>query len=156
MMNIEFTVESFGADCPANWREICEYLNEELASRIEALGIDENDEREVREVADGLWEEYSGGDLEEAPDPIEVKENSENHILRLGEYIPCDGNGSNPGTLKAVYSSSLSVDVSEEVYGNDDELFGTVTGYKDKSMSIQYLAKVLGVKHLWYQGEMLI
>lgn len=68
-MTYNFKAESFGSDCPSNWEAICDYLNAVLCERMEA--IDTTDERAVRDLMDGLWETYCGGELDGAPAPSE-------------------------------------------------------------------------------------
>ena len=57
MMNEYYTMESFGADCPKNWEEIATWLNKFLAERV----TDDMDDRDIREIADAIWEAYWGG-----------------------------------------------------------------------------------------------
>lgn len=52
------TIDSFGSDLPANWKEIAAYLN----TIIEERGI-EDDLNEVNE----LWEAYWQGEFPDAP-----------------------------------------------------------------------------------------
>lgn len=54
------TVESFGADVPANWQEIADHLNGIIAERHI-----EDDHAAVND----LWEEYCNGDIPGAPEP---------------------------------------------------------------------------------------
>lgn len=56
------TADSFGPDLPANWEEIAEYLNVQIAS----FGI-AHDDNEVNE----LWEDYWQGKFPDAPVPEE-------------------------------------------------------------------------------------
>lgn len=64
-----FTAESFGTDCPANWEEICNFLNNLAADR--GITDDHNAEND-------LWEEYWNGGIPGAPesqeeqDPVEA------------------------------------------------------------------------------------
>jgi len=44
------TADSFGSECPANWEEIADFLNEIIRKR----GI-ENDHNEVNELWDAFW-----------------------------------------------------------------------------------------------------
>ena len=60
-----FTVDSFGADCPANWEEIADYLN----AAVEGLIAPEDDDRDIRDKVEDLWERYCDGDLADAPKP---------------------------------------------------------------------------------------
>ena len=92
-----FDGESFGADCPDNWEEICEYLNGYLED------IDEYDTYgELESAANKLWEDYCCGNLPYAPKGIydgpEYKE-YDTHIEVPHFYpkdydlIRADGNG---------------------------------------------------------------
>lgn len=74
------------------------------------------------------------------------------YILHIGDYIPADGNGTNPGKVKAVYGTMIVMD--EEIYAEDDETC-TVIGHKETTMSAGYLAHTLGVRHVWYNDELL-
>lgn len=51
-----FTVESFGANCPENWEEICDYLNEKIEDDTDS------DDMEV------IWETYCNGGYADAPE----------------------------------------------------------------------------------------
>lgn len=57
MMNEYYTMESFGADCPKNWEEIATWLNKFLGERV----TEDMDDRDIREIADAIWEAYWGG-----------------------------------------------------------------------------------------------
>ena len=52
----EFTVESFGSNCPSNWEEICDYLNEKIED-----GMDNDDMEEI-------WDAYCMGMYTDAPE----------------------------------------------------------------------------------------
>lgn len=58
-----YTMDSFGSDCPANWEEIASFLNGLLDERV----THDMDDRDIREIADQLWEDYWNGNLEGAP-----------------------------------------------------------------------------------------
>lgn len=58
-----YDMESFGADCPANWEEIASFLNGLLDERV----TEGMDDRDICEIADQLWEDYWNGNLEDAP-----------------------------------------------------------------------------------------
>lgn len=61
------TVDSFGADLPANWEAAADLLNE----KIDALAEDEFgniDEEEVNEI----WENYCAGDYDDEIEPVKV------------------------------------------------------------------------------------
>lgn len=76
MTNYEiFTAESFGADCPVNWAEICECLNHEAEERIKRSGLNPDnpeDSRELRDLIDQVWEDYCSGELDYAYIPAPV------------------------------------------------------------------------------------
>lgn len=62
------TMESFGDNCPMNWEEIADWLNE----RIDAMNVTDEDgelTREGMERISDLWERYCAGELEGAPAP---------------------------------------------------------------------------------------
>ena len=56
MKKYEFNGDSFGANCPENWEEICEYLN----SKVED-GMDSDDVEEI-------WRAYCNGEYADAPE----------------------------------------------------------------------------------------
>lgn len=58
-----YTMDSFGADCPANWAEIAAWLNAKLTGAV----TDVMDDGDIRAVADAIWEDYWNGNLEDAP-----------------------------------------------------------------------------------------
>ena len=63
----QITVDSFGADLPANWEAAAALLNE----KIDALDEDEYgniDEEEVNEI----WENYCAGDYDDEIEPVKV------------------------------------------------------------------------------------
>ena len=85
------TVDSFGSECPSNWEEIADFLNEiirdkretvdEELAEIEAhqydpgVSLTESYER-TRDIeysfeswCDDLWETFCRGELEGAPEP---------------------------------------------------------------------------------------
>ncbi len=51
-----FTGDSFGANCPSNWEEICSYLN----------GI----VRQIGPDFDAIWERYCNGEYLDAPEAV--------------------------------------------------------------------------------------
>lgn len=57
-----YTVDSFGGNCPENWEEIADALNE----KVNKLGIYFD-----RDAQDELWEEYWDGELPDTPVPKE-------------------------------------------------------------------------------------
>ena len=62
---MRFDGDSFGSNCPDNWQEIVDYLNDVLGSRSEGM-----DEREIKETMEEIWEQYCSGSLEGAPEAI--------------------------------------------------------------------------------------
>lgn len=64
-MNMDrmITVDSFGSDCPENWEEIAEFLNEIIAAHEP-----EEDEREENDWHADLWERYCRGEIPGAPE----------------------------------------------------------------------------------------
>ena len=58
------TMDSFGSECPENWEEIANYLND-LA---DLLGIPEDNSPEANEQLENIWEKYCNGDLPDAPE----------------------------------------------------------------------------------------
>lgn len=63
----KITADSFGADLPANWDVIAEYLNALIAER----GIEDD-----REALSDLWEDYWNGVLPDAPAAIIEEEDA--------------------------------------------------------------------------------
>lgn len=64
------TMDSFGADCPANWSEIADHLNG-IIDNMEGIVDDFNElTPDGREQIDRLWEQYCAGELLDAPKPI--------------------------------------------------------------------------------------
>ena len=76
MKNFEITMDSFGSECPANWEEIADFLNDIINGWIEELtivdedGAEELDEDTLTERVNGLWETWCAGELEGAPAPV--------------------------------------------------------------------------------------
>ncbi len=64
------TMDSFGSECPRNWEEISNYLND-IIDNMERI-TDEFGEltMEGREQINALWERYCSGDIADAPKPI--------------------------------------------------------------------------------------
>lgn len=62
----EFTMDSFGADCPANWEEIADALNDLFEERSE--GVD--DPHELDEINGDIWEKFCAGELANIPKPV--------------------------------------------------------------------------------------
>ena len=67
-------MDSFGADCPRNWEEIAEFLND--LTRRELVAAGEDPDRgydptpEGRDIAESIWERFCSGELAECPEPI--------------------------------------------------------------------------------------
>jgi hypothetical protein len=63
-------MDSFGQECPANWEEIANYLN----NIIDSMDITDPDTGDItlegREALSDLWERYCAGDMPGAPAPI--------------------------------------------------------------------------------------
>jgi hypothetical protein len=63
-------MDSFGQECPANWEEIANYLN----NIIDSMDITDPDTGDItldgREALVDLWERYCAGDMPDAPAPI--------------------------------------------------------------------------------------
>ena len=57
------TADSFGADCPSNWEEIANYLNDIIRSAC--ILFDEEDTAQV------VWEAYCNGNYPNAPKPAD-------------------------------------------------------------------------------------
>ncbi len=57
-----FNGDSFGADCPTNWEEIADYLNDKYR---ELYG-----DVEDSDLAERLWDDYCMGHLADAPEAI--------------------------------------------------------------------------------------
>ena len=66
MENWLIDVDSFGADCPENWEEIADFLNEIIRKEIR----EDMDYRDKDYVSEKVWEAYCNGDLKDAPEAI--------------------------------------------------------------------------------------
>lgn len=64
-----YNMDSF-TDLPANWKEICDYLNGILNERI----TDDMGDDEIHDAMNQLWDDYWGGKLENAPVAMEEAE----------------------------------------------------------------------------------
>ena len=62
------TVDSFGSECPTNWEEIADFLNEFIDSELESMG--DVDEREKRDAIDEIWERFCRGEIVGCPSPV--------------------------------------------------------------------------------------
>lgn len=58
------THESFGSDCPKNWEEIAEYINDSIRYRLES---DDFNECDLSTIADSFWEAFWQGEFADAP-----------------------------------------------------------------------------------------
>ena len=65
--NIKITVDSFGANCPQNWEEIADFLNEIIEEKIET---DNLNDRDALDFSEELWEQYCMGNIKDAPEAI--------------------------------------------------------------------------------------
>lgn len=65
-----FNRNTFGAYCPDNWREIADYLND--TARVCGVREDDGGELDLDEeyALDVIWERWSAGAYEDAPEPI--------------------------------------------------------------------------------------
>jgi len=64
---IMITEESFGSNCPQNWEEIADFLNEIIEEKIE---IDHLNDRDALDFSEELWEQYCMGKIENAPEAV--------------------------------------------------------------------------------------
>lgn len=67
MNNMHINMDSFGSDCPANWQEIANYLNECIDAIIDSYGDDAEYSPDCRDEIANLWERYCNGELKDAP-----------------------------------------------------------------------------------------
>lgn len=51
--DFHITIDSFGQECPKNWEEIADYMNQQ----IDELD-DFEDKRDLRDAIDEIWENY--------------------------------------------------------------------------------------------------
>ena len=61
-----FDGDSFGSNCPDNWEEIADFLNDILESETK----DDMDEMDIKNLAEDIWERYCSGLLNDAPEAI--------------------------------------------------------------------------------------
>ena len=64
------TMDSFGQDCPQNWQEIADYLNERIDAILAKYGDDAEYSRDCSDEIAQLWESYWNGELTDAPAAI--------------------------------------------------------------------------------------
>lgn len=57
---MKITAESFGSNCPKNWEEIADFLNE----------IIEEKEDDSKKNVEEIWEDYCAGRIENAPEAV--------------------------------------------------------------------------------------
>ena len=78
-MNTDYHInmDSFGADCPANWEEIASFLNERIDAALDGKddafdpGYDASGlSFEGHAIVDSIWEDYCNGNIPDAPAPI--------------------------------------------------------------------------------------
>lgn len=69
----EITMDSFGSECPTNWEEIADFLNDIIETYVDELtttdedGVESTDWRELRDKTEQLWEDYWNGKIDGAP-----------------------------------------------------------------------------------------
>lgn len=59
---MKFNIDSFGSDCPSNWKEICDYLNGLNPDDFGCNGTDSG--------IDVIWDKFCNGELPDCPKPI--------------------------------------------------------------------------------------
>lgn len=72
------TAESFGDECPKNWEEIADYLNEKIEAALSSNpelyfepGYDASGlSAEGHDLLDKIWEDYCSDEYPDAPQPI--------------------------------------------------------------------------------------
>ena len=69
------TMDSFGTDCPKNWEEIADYLNNVIDETLDRMGPDAFDmggnlTADARDALDAIWENWCNGILEGAPEAV--------------------------------------------------------------------------------------
>ena len=62
-MDRHITMDSFGSDCPNNWEEIADFLNNIIDEHEP-----EEDETDENEWHIRLWERYCNGEILDAPE----------------------------------------------------------------------------------------
>lgn len=72
--DFHITMDSFGADCPANWEEIADYLNGIIDSTENITDEDGDLTQDGLEKINAIWEDYwsdyHSGKLKNAPVPV--------------------------------------------------------------------------------------
>ena len=61
-----FDGDSFWSNCPQNWEEIADFLNDVLEERSN----EDMDDRDLKNLMEEIWEEYCSGRLDGAPEAI--------------------------------------------------------------------------------------
>lgn len=61
------TADSFGPNCPQNWEEIADFLNDIIEEKIES---DNLSRRDAIDFSEELWEDYCNGKIENAPEAV--------------------------------------------------------------------------------------
>ena len=76
MYDYHVTADSFGADCPENWEEIADFLNDMIDAALEATdGVFDPAHDEIglspegHDVVNDIWERYCAGQIDGAPLP---------------------------------------------------------------------------------------
>lgn len=65
------TVDSFGSDLPANWKEIADFLNGLLEEIWDKEGHDDFDD-DFKETVEDIWDRYCSDMIPDAPKAEEV------------------------------------------------------------------------------------
>lgn len=61
-----FNENSFGSNCPVNWEEIADFLNDLYEERTH--GITDTDQMNC--ISDQIWEDYCCGNIANVPEDI--------------------------------------------------------------------------------------
>lgn len=72
--NCYITMDSFGQECPKNWEEIADYLNN-IIDGTEGITDDDGEltqdgKEKIDEIWENYWSAYHSGELKDAPVPI--------------------------------------------------------------------------------------
>lgn len=132
MFNEYITMESFGQDCPRNWEEIADYLND----IIDGMSVTDEDGElttEGREKIANLWERYCAGELEGAPVPsAEPWEDT--------RWVVIDDCTS---TQSAEFTDILDVATQEEAITEAKRLWNTLSKYDQDRRDAYYVCKAI-------------
>lgn len=82
-----YDMNSFGSECPVNWEEIADALNDIANERME--GMPDADEREIHEMTDDIWEQYWHGETD-APKPAYSTSRQVNTNNGVGPWMDAD------------------------------------------------------------------